>query len=799
MQKIRIDFDNPGLPQHISAVENDSQSRFFQATLYENGKAYTAPEGATYSIMYHGFGPQNQGWYDTINDGAGKRAACAVSGNVVTCEIARQALQVPGHVSIVLCVTTGKGYMLKSWPIECDCKNDRYDSTAEIQSFFYITQVSNEDWNRAIQALEELKNTIDPTLSVEGKAADAKATGAAVDKLEDKKADKTDLETERKRIDVLNDGGLNLKDEVIDTSIKTWLTEHPEATTTVQNHSLTIDKMVIGTLGYVTPQMFGAKGDGVADDTNAIQSTYDFVLENFYASANEYSDIQMQVLLPKGSYKVTKTIHISPFVKTKTNGFVRILSYVNDVCIVFAHDSNSLDFLKIDNERFYQKGNAFDCQSGCVHIENMNNNDSIAFQIGGNNDDNFKKTYSLLKFDGISIAKFEIGFSIKSHRMYLTEFNNCIVRKCKKGFCFDNTNYDSGENIKIANTTFGACGHAIELKSTVIELIIYGCSFDFCQGVIYIDNSDGIQGRRFVTIDSCHVEGLGDKNYTSNFIGDYPFISEYVTKNINNYNIPVISVVNTILMGHSYINYQNLFRGKQKLALKTLYFYFTQSYSDDNFNVFLSSFYLCDDNVIILENNVEYVDNFYIVPCSKSLNINGNSRFENTDVVESMTTNAEYKGIKITSKAAILNVSITEEINFKSGKSLCLSLPTLSDGISKNFYMNAEIGTYDVKAGQRIINSIAFKLNNIDKTVSLYTVTKFYDLENKEIAVKNKTSESNRRRTTGDWQRPYYLESCIAPEGSVKCVVTLSSSNSSGMQFSNADKLYISNLETYIN
>lgn len=185
MQKIRIDFDNPGLPQHISAVENDSQSRFFQAMLYENGKAYTAPEGATYSIMYRGFGPQNQGWYDTINDGAGKRAACAVSGNVVTCEIARQALQVPGHVSIVLCVTTGKGYMLKSWPIECDCKNDRYDSTVEIQSFFYVTQISNESWTQAIQAVEELKNTIDPTLSLSGKAADAKATGDAVGELKE--------------------------------------------------------------------------------------------------------------------------------------------------------------------------------------------------------------------------------------------------------------------------------------------------------------------------------------------------------------------------------------------------------------------------------------------------------------------------------------------------------------------------------------------------------------------------------------------------------------------------------------
>lgn len=180
MQKIRIDFDNPGLPQHISAVENDSQSRFFQAMLYENGKAYTAPAGASYSIMYHGFGPQNQGWYDTINDGAGKRTACTASGNVVTCEIARQALQVPGHVSIVLCVTTGKGYMLKSWPIECDCKNDRYDSTVEIQSFFYVTQISNESWTQAIQAVEELKNIVDPTLSLSGKAADAAKVGEAV-------------------------------------------------------------------------------------------------------------------------------------------------------------------------------------------------------------------------------------------------------------------------------------------------------------------------------------------------------------------------------------------------------------------------------------------------------------------------------------------------------------------------------------------------------------------------------------------------------------------------------------------
>ena len=180
MQTIKIDFDNPGLPQRLDVVENDAQSRFFKAVLYKDGKAYTAPSGATYSIMYRGFGPQNEGWYDTINDGAGKRAACSVSGNVVTCEIARQALRVPGHVSVVLCVTGSNGYMLHGWPIDCNCRNDSYTNGTSVESFFYITQVTNADWSSAIKTWEELKNMIDPTLSVSGKAADAAKVGTAL-------------------------------------------------------------------------------------------------------------------------------------------------------------------------------------------------------------------------------------------------------------------------------------------------------------------------------------------------------------------------------------------------------------------------------------------------------------------------------------------------------------------------------------------------------------------------------------------------------------------------------------------
>ena len=43
-------------------------------------------------------------------------------------------------------------------------------------------------------------------------------------------------------LDKLNEGGLNLKDEVIAEDINNWLDEHPEATTTVQDGSINEDK-----------------------------------------------------------------------------------------------------------------------------------------------------------------------------------------------------------------------------------------------------------------------------------------------------------------------------------------------------------------------------------------------------------------------------------------------------------------------------------------------------------------------------------------------------------------------------
>lgn len=89
-------------------------------------------------------------------------------------------------------------------------------------------------------------------------------------------------------------------------SIDDWLDQHPEATTTVQDGSLTYKKLVTGTLGFVTPEMFGAVGDGVTDDSDA-----------FIRAIGEGNKI---VELEKKTYRIAQSISLQSNTSINGNG-----------------------------------------------------------------------------------------------------------------------------------------------------------------------------------------------------------------------------------------------------------------------------------------------------------------------------------------------------------------------------------------------------------------------------------------------------------------------------------------------
>ena len=197
MQTIKMDFQSQSTPPVVPVMQSDAQSRFIGITLYNGGVPYESPEGASYTVQYRGPGPNNMGWYDTITLSSGTRKAVTVDStnkNIITLELAEQALRVNGNVFINLCVVTSTGYMLHTFPILCRVTGAAYVDPVAVRSFFYVTGITSEQWLAYVTACQDAQNRAeaaaatfqtDPTLSVSGKAADAAKVGESVGQLKE--------------------------------------------------------------------------------------------------------------------------------------------------------------------------------------------------------------------------------------------------------------------------------------------------------------------------------------------------------------------------------------------------------------------------------------------------------------------------------------------------------------------------------------------------------------------------------------------------------------------------------------
>ncbi len=160
---------------------------------------------------------------------------------------------------------------------------------------------------------------------------------------------------------------------VVEETTNEWLNNHPEATTTVQDGSIEEQKINAEFLpwiknNYVTPQMYGAKGDGITDDTEAIQAAI---------NSNEC------VFFPKGTYLITKTISLTNYkpsflyaqlasliytgtdyvisataLRDKTFYFGEIISYTGGGIKLYCNSENDyVQYLNIHFNIIYTKGN----------------------------------------------------------------------------------------------------------------------------------------------------------------------------------------------------------------------------------------------------------------------------------------------------------------------------------------------------------------------------------------------------------------------------------------------------------
>lgn len=224
----------------------------------------------------------------------------------------------------------------------------------------------------------------------------------------------------------------NIEDDVND-----WLDEHPEATTTVADNSLTYKKLVNGTLNFVTPEMYGAEGDGSTDDTSAINSAM---------------QTGMTVLFSQKIYKCANVL-----VENKNN----IALIGNGATLFFPNGTDNKKWLSF-----------VECSN--VYIENLNFNGNRANQtlkssLDGVDAKDLSENCPAILFDGC---------------------NNCVVSKCTFTECqadgvqIDKLYYDQdasasniSSDIRIADCIFDAVGRNGVSVVHAEKVSIENCTF----------------------------------------------------------------------------------------------------------------------------------------------------------------------------------------------------------------------------------------------------------------------------------------------------------------------------------
>lgn len=102
--KIRMDLQQPGMPQTIHAVQDDRYSRNLEISLYSGSVAWNLPVGTSVLIRYCK-PDQTGGRYDRLPDGS---TAWNAAGNVLTIALAPQVLTVPGVVTLDVMIYAGE-------------------------------------------------------------------------------------------------------------------------------------------------------------------------------------------------------------------------------------------------------------------------------------------------------------------------------------------------------------------------------------------------------------------------------------------------------------------------------------------------------------------------------------------------------------------------------------------------------------------------------------------------------------------------------------------------------------------
>lgn len=309
-------------------------------------------------------------------------------------------------------------------------------------------------------------------------------------------------------------------------AVSNWLDEHPEATTTVQDGSLTEPKFsdalkLKAIKDYVIPEMFGAVGDGIADDTTSIINALKYSIEH-----------KTQLVLPK-KYYITETLLSNDYATSVTLNIkgVRPYKYLTR----YSGDRNSNGSLIVS-----QGVNLF---SGLIvygSIETIGVITNVSTEADAYTSGSVFNECELRNFTFIGCCVARIGsFCIDTEAWGITLIKDNIFlnivhfAKCTKSCRFVDSaidgNYINGGKLTIDHSCFGYWqwnGSVVRDNFIDYYRIIYD-PVNTDGNVAYLPLSTGNQYQVF--------RYLYNPNFTSNAITNHPYLTAFFVDDVINW------------------------------------------------------------------------------------------------------------------------------------------------------------------------------------------------------------------------------------------------------------------------
>lgn len=137
---LRVDLLDPGAPQIIHAVQDDSDSRKIAFSIYAGGAQWAVPDGTLVTVRYKK--PDGTaGFYDTLPDGS--TPAATIDGNVVTVALVPQVFTVRGNVPVQIKLYNSAGASIATFAIVMHVSANVV-SDAEIVSSDYYSVLTKQ-------------------------------------------------------------------------------------------------------------------------------------------------------------------------------------------------------------------------------------------------------------------------------------------------------------------------------------------------------------------------------------------------------------------------------------------------------------------------------------------------------------------------------------------------------------------------------------------------------------------------------------------------------------------------------